>query len=115
MSENHPPPSRDFVLVESPFAGDVEANVEYLKRALLDSLYRGEAPFASHLFYTQVLDDTIPEQRELGIEAGLAIGSFASKTVVYTDRGISRGMEFGIQRAVDEGRPIEYRSISDES
>lgn len=47
----------------------------------------------------------------MGIEAGLAIGAFASKTVVYIDRGISPGMQYGIDRAEQEGRPVEYRSL----
>lgn len=106
---------RPFVLVESPYAGDVEGNVAYAEAALLDSLHRGEAPFASHLFYTHVLDDLIPAEREMGIEAGLAIGKFAAKTVVYYDRGISRGMEYGIARAEQEGREVEYRSLFEEN
>ena len=32
------------VVVESPFAGDVERNMEYAKEAVLDCLRRGEAP-----------------------------------------------------------------------
>lgn len=66
--------SRLLVIVESPYAGDVDANVTYARRALRDCLERGEAPIASHLLYTQpgVLDDTVPEQRALGIAAGLA-------------------------------------------
>ena len=102
---------REFVLLESPFAGEVEANKKYAAQAVRDSLRRGEAPFASHLFYTQFLDDDIPAERSLGIEAGLDIGSRADKTVVYIDRGISKGMELGIERAHKEGRPIEYRSL----
>ena len=50
-------------------------------------------------------------ERTLGIDAGLEIGSHATKTVVYTDRGISAGMRYGIARAVAEGRPVEYRSL----
>jgi hypothetical protein len=99
------------VILESPFAGDVEANVKYAHQCLRDSLLRGEAPFASHLLYTAALDDTVAWERTLGINAGLDIGSFASKTVVYTDRGISSGMKYGIARAVAEGRPVEYRSL----
>ena len=72
---------------------------------------RGEAPFASHLLYTQMLDDLVPEEREMGIEAGLAIGKFAALTAVYIDRGISNGMNYGIQRAEDEGRRVEQRII----
>ena len=37
------------VIVESPYAGDVEANEEYARQCVRDSLMRGEAPIASHL------------------------------------------------------------------
>jgi len=101
------------VILESPYAGDVEANVTYARRALRDCLKRGEAPIASHLLYTQegVLDDTKPDERSLGIEAGLAWGAEAAATVVYADRGISTGMSYGIRRAVREGRAVEYRYL----
>jgi hypothetical protein len=104
------------VILESPYAGDVEANVAYARRALRDCLLRGEAPIVSHLLYTQpgVLEDLIPSERALGIEAGLAWGALAEKTVVYTDRGTSRGMQYGIDRAISEGRPVEFRTIGDE-
>lgn len=101
------------VLLESPLSGDVEANIAYARRCMRDSCQRGEAPFASHLLYAQpgILDDLIPEERAQGIEAGLAWGFFAEATVVYTDRGISRGMKLGIERAELQGRPIEYRRL----
>ena len=53
------------VIVESPFAGRVEANKVYARLAIRDCLKRGEAPFASHLLYTldSVLDDTDPAER----------------------------------------------------
>lgn len=101
------------VLLESPYAGEVEKNVAYARACMRDCLLRGEAPFASHLLYTQegVLDDLIPEERQLGIEAGLAVGKTFYATVVYTDRGISNGMKYGIERAEKEGRPVEYRTL----
>lgn len=100
------------VILESPYAGDVVANVAYARECMADCLRRGEAPFASHLLYTQVLDDLQPEQRTLGIDAGLAWGKEAHATVVYTDLGISRGMSYGINHAAEHGRPVEYRSLS---
>lgn len=105
--------SMDRVILESPYAGNVAQNVEYARMCLRDSLLRGEAPIASHLLYTQpgVLDDKIPEERAHGINAGLAWGTVADKTVVYTDYGISKGMEYGIARAKAENRPVEYRKI----
>jgi hypothetical protein len=99
------------VILESPFAGDVERNTLYARRALKDSLMRGEAPIASHLLYPQVLDDLIPSERQLGIDAGLAWRKVAEATVVYQDYGISPGMEYGIMLAQERGILIEYRSI----
>lgn len=80
-----------------------------------DSLHRGEAPFASHLLYTQhgVLKDEIPEQRKLGIEAGFAWGEVADLVVVYKDLGISGGMRLGIARAEAQGLPIEFRALGE--
>lgn len=101
------------VVIESPFAGDVPANIAYGKRCIHDCLARGEAPYASHLFFTQdgILNDDIPGERELGMEAGFAWGDAAELTVVYMDRGISNGMLAGIARAEKAGRTVEYRYL----
>ena len=101
------------VILESPYAGDIEANVTYARRCVRDSLLRGEAPIASHLLYTQpgVLRDEVPEERQHGIDAGLAWRQVAQATVVYTDRGVSTGMQYGIAAAEEAGIPIEYRKL----
>lgn len=101
------------VILESPYAGDVEANVAYARACVRDCLLRGESPIASHLLYTQpgVLDDAIFSDRELGIAAGLAWLRVAEATVVYTDRGISVGMAAGVSAAKKLGRPVEYRRL----
>ena len=105
------------VIVESPYAAPTpegrDENITYLRRALRDCLGRGEAPFASHALYTQpgVLDDKVPEERTLGIEAGLVWGKQADATVVYMDRGVSEGMRMGIKRAQSERRSVEYRYL----
>ncbi len=106
------------VLVESPYAGktpeEVERNVRYARACLRDCfLNHDEAPFASHLLYTQpgVLDDTVPEERSRGINAGFVWGTLAEATVVYEDLGISRGMAHGIQNARNLGRPVEFRTL----
>ncbi len=99
--------------MESPYAGEVEENVKYARACLRDCLLRGEAPFASHLLYTQpgVLDDAIPEERKHGIEAGLAFRAVVKKSAIYVDRGISGGMKHGIEDAKKSGRTVEYRSL----
>lgn len=109
------------VLVESPFAGrgddigwsgmDADMNKQYALDLCAYLVRRGDAPYASHLFFTQFLDDKLPDQRKLGIEAGLAWGSRAELTVVGVDRGLSTGMRYGIERARMEGRPVEWLSL----
>jgi hypothetical protein len=102
------------VIIESPYAGDVERNVEYARKCVRDSLMRGEAPIASHLLYTQpgILDDNVYSERWKGITAGLAWGVLADLCAVYQDNGISEGMKYGINRAVDSKMPVEYRNLS---
>lgn len=101
------------VIIESPYAGDIETNLEYCRAAMRDCLLRGEAPFASHALYTQdgVLRDDVLHEREHGIQAGFAFRRHADRTVVYDDLGVSKGMTYGIQHARELGHEIEYRSL----
>lgn len=106
--------TKRLVIIESPYTGDVETNTKYARACVRDSLERGEAPIASHLLYTQpgILNDNIPDERQLGIDAGLAWREVAQASIVYTDHGISRGMEYGIKAAKDAGIPVEYRTLA---
>ena len=101
------------VIIESPYAGDIERNIRYGRACMADCLKRGEAPYASHLLYTQdgVLKDEITEERKLGIEAGFAWRKVADLTVVYTDLGFTQGMRLGIKDSEDIGIPVEYRTL----
>lgn len=105
------------VILESPYRGrdkyETERNKAYARRAMHDCFRRGEAPFASHLLYTQpgVLRDDDPGERALGISAGLQWGAHAECTVVYVDLGISGGMSQGIHAAEEAGRTVEFRRI----
>lgn len=104
------------VIIESPYAGNLwrrYLNRRYARKCVRDSLLRGEAPIASHLLYTQpgVLRDKVPEERRQGIDAGLAWRAVAQASVVYTDRGTSSGMRYGIKAALAAGVPVEYRTL----
>lgn len=90
------------VILESPYAGNVGENIEYARLCLEDSLNRGESPLCSHLLYTQVLDDLKPDERKLGIEAGLAWVEVADLHVFYIDRGISEGMKEAMRTSTIE-------------
>lgn len=102
------------VIVESPYAGDLERNIEYAKRCMLDSIQRGESPLLSHLLYTQVLDDGSRSQRKRGINCGLSWGVKADTIAVYRDFGITDGMQQAIEFYNKKGIEIDYRSIGRE-
>ncbi|MBN2747169.1 MAG: hypothetical protein JXR34_10630 [Bacteroidales bacterium] len=98
------------VIIESPYAGDITKNIAYARKCVLDSLKRGEAPIASHLLYTQpdILNDDIPEERKLGIAAGLAWKDVADLHVFYTDLGWSDGMQ---EAHRDTNLEVEFRNL----
>ncbi|WP_454650769.1 DUF7768 domain-containing protein [Bradyrhizobium liaoningense] len=99
------------VVLESPYAGAVNDNVAYARRCLMDCALRGESAQASHLLLTQVLDDTKPDERALGIALGLAWREAAHYSVFYTDRGWSRGMQDALKSALEERRPFKLRAL----
>lgn len=105
------------VIIESPYAGataeEIEANVAYARAAMRHSINAGEAPIASHLLYTQpgILRDEIPEERQLGIDAGLAWRHVCHEAAFYLDLGWSKGMRAAREVYEREGIPFELRWI----
>lgn len=106
----------EIVIVESPYRGatpeDGTRNRAYLNAILRQLvLVEGLAPFASHQLYTSALDDGKPEERAAGIQAGFAFRRLASRTLVYTDLGISSEMQAGIEHAQELGQAMEFRTL----
>lgn len=99
------------VVLESPYAGDLELNVAYLKKALRHALSVGDAPIASHRMFPGILDDDDKPQRALGMLAGHAWIEVAEAMVVYADLGVSPGMRGAIEIAERHGVKVEYRRI----
>ncbi|MFT4243834.1 MAG: hypothetical protein ACMXYB_00065 [Candidatus Woesearchaeota archaeon] len=112
---------KQYVDIETPYSGksqkEIERNILFARACIRDSILRGEIPFASHLLYTQsgILDDTINEERELGINLGKELIEHLPnvKTVVYENLGITQGMKLGIELSKQKGRDIEYRKLQD--
>lgn len=105
------------VILESPYGPsnglNIEENVRYARACLLDCLIRGEAPFASHLLYTQpgVLKDELPTERDMGIQAGFVWRPLATYTVFYTNLGWSAGMRKAQFDCENRGLPFQLRSL----
>ena len=105
------------VMIETPLMArgerTMEMNLEYARKCMKDSLSRGEAPFAMHLLYTQVLDDNVVEERKQGITCGLAWLLQADAVILYCDYGVSSGMKAAYKKALANNIEIELRFIND--
>jgi N6-adenosine-specific RNA methylase IME4 len=99
------------VVIESPYAGNVQRNLRYLDVCFTDCLARGEAPIASHKLYADVCCGQ-GKTRDVGIEAGILWGGGAHCIVVYVDFGITEGMKKAIAVYKEMGIPIKYRSLA---
>jgi len=104
------------VMLESPYAAKTQLqsirHVFYAREAMRHSLeVKFEAPLPSHLLYTQVLDDDIPLHREIGIGAGMAWLQRADYVVLYTDFGVSKGMEYARKLAESLGLDVVKRQL----
>ena len=92
--------NRRKIYVASKYAGDIQTNIEnaiWCCRYVID---RGYMPVASHLLYPQILNDTIPRERELGLMFGLALLAACDEVWVFTLGGeISSGMAKEIEEA----------------
>ena len=102
---------KPLVFIESPYAGDLVTNGTYLKECILDSITRGENPYASHGFFTQYLDDTVAVQRLLGMDLGNQWRLLCEFTVFYADLGYSEGRIKGMEFCIQHGHKYIERKI----
>lgn len=108
------------VVVESPWGRstreEIEENKAYARMCVRDSLRRGEAPYASHLFFDhpEIINDMIFDEETLGIKAGFAWAEAAEDVAFYVDRGISAGMIQAFDRAMKTYSAIVVRSLEND-
>lgn len=86
------------VYICSPYAGDIETNVVAARRYSRFAVEKGYIPIAPHLLFPQFLNDSDPNERELGLFFGNAIMSKCSEIWVFGSK-ISNGMAAEIKRA----------------
>lgn len=94
------------VYIASPYAGDVEKNVAFAKRACRHAISQGYTPIAVHLLYPQMLDDNDPTEREIGLRLGHRVLERCDELWAYGSR-ISTGMSYEIAAAQKLGIPIQ--------
>ena len=83
------------VYICAPLGGDVEGNLERVKRDVQFALRCGTAPVVPH-FYALCLDDKDPKERELGMKAGRSLLWLCDELWIFGDE-ITEGMRAEIK------------------
>lgn len=100
------------VFICSPFraadTAESERNIEYAKELTQRAVSEGCAPFTPHLYLPQVLDDSCPTMRELGIKTGLAFLETCTEIRVGARYGITPGMRKEIAYARKRGITVTF-------
>lgn len=96
---------RPIVYVCSPYAGDVERNVENARRYSRFVVDQGGIPLTPHLFLPQFLSEET--ERDLAMFMDIALLSKCAELWVF-GKQISRGMSIEIERAHRKGQPVRY-------
>lgn len=94
----------DRVYIISRYRADTEKEQEFNRKVARyfakQITYEGKVPVAPHLFYTQFLDDGIPDERECGLGFGLFdLRNSQEFLLVAIDGVISEGMRTEIVEA----------------
>lgn len=69
-------------------------------------LYPDVVPIAPHVYCTQFLDDTNPDERAVGMEMGIALLDMCDELWVYGIENPSEGMQQEIEYATEHGITI---------
>lgn len=98
---------RPIVYICSPYAGDIEKNVKAARVYSRFAVDKGFIPVAPHLLFPQFMDDTDPQEREMGFFFGNALMSKCSEVWVFGSV-ISPGMQVEIKRARWKNYRLRY-------
>lgn len=61
---------RPVVYIASPYKGDMKRNLRKAAKYTAEAIKQGAIPITPHLFYSAVLNDTDPQEREIGMGIG---------------------------------------------
>lgn len=101
------------IYVASPYAGDMERNVEYAKQACRTVMECGHAFIAPHLLYPAVLNDAVSEERQAGIEMGLTLLHRCDEVWAFGPV-VSSGMQAEIEEAERLRIPVRRMEVTEE-
>lgn len=94
----------NFVYICSPYRGEVKRNKEYARYLTRKAIEKGFIPITVHLYLTEVLNDSNPEEREKGMAAGKELLKKCTFILVGDKYGRSSGMIEEIEQAKQLGK-----------
>lgn len=98
---------RPVVYICSPCSGDMEKNIENAKKYSRFAVDCHYLPITPHIYFTQFMDDDIPEERDTAIFMNWVLMSKCVELWVFGDI-ISTGMKAEIDRAKRKHMRIRY-------
>lgn len=94
------------VYICSPLGGNVKENIEQAKQYAKYALMCGMAPVVPH-FYALCLDDNKPDERAIGMAAGMALLWFCDELWVFGDM-MTEGMQHEVDFCMNLNIKIRY-------
>lgn len=98
---------RPIVYICSPYSGDIERDTENARRYSRFAVDQHCLPITPHIYFTQFMNDTIPDERETALFMNLVLMSKCAELWVFGDV-ISKGMKAEIDRAKRKHMKIRY-------
>ena len=98
---------RPIVYICSPYSGDTEKNTANARRYSRFAVDLHYLPITPHIYFTQFMDDNIPEERDTAIFMNWVLMSKCVELWVFGEY-ISPGMKAEIERAKRKHMKIRY-------
>ena len=98
---------RPIVYICSPYSGDTEINISKARRYSRFAVDSHCLPITPHIYFTQFMDDDIPEERDTAIFMNWVLMSKCAELWVF-GKVISKGMKAEIDRAKRKHLKIRY-------
>lgn len=96
---------RPVVYICSPYAGDIEKNIQNARRYCRFAVTENVIPFAPHLLMPQYMDEK--KERYLAMLMNIVFIGKCDELWVFGDH-ISNGMAYEIEKAENMGKVIRY-------
>ena len=98
---------RPLVYICSPYRGNTNLNIENARKYSRFAVDKHYLPITPHIYFTQFMDDTVSEEREIAIFMNFVLMSKCVELWVFGDT-ISAGMKAEIERAERKHMKIRY-------